>query len=155
MERITKNILYYSIIKKMEDKSNVEEQVEWNMAQLINMEIARLTEIINVSFMNGDYARAIKGIMAKRMTAGFVLNDSERKQVETYEKELRSLIQRLPFKNSFSNKAIQEGLKAEFFVLRLFPKYNELVQDLLDKYGFMGGRKKDSKIMSMGAKKND
>jgi hypothetical protein len=91
--------------------------------------------------------------MALRTTGGYAFSKSERDELDKMEKQVSMYANGLNLKRSWNPDRSKAGSQCEMQLMSLYPRYHQLVQDLLDKYGFMGARKKDSTRMSFGGKK--
>lgn len=130
----------------IETNENAGLQVEWNMANMLNLELARLRTSANTAFISGEFKKAVDSLNAMLMTAIHVLNDAERSQVTELENQLNPLLMQYGYTGWEKNQIII-SLKARMDLRKLYPKYNMLIMDLLDKYGFLGSRKQDASKM--------
>ena len=129
----------------MESKAATNQQVEWNLAQALSMEIAKMRELSNKYFIARNLPSSAESLICLRMTSSHVFSPEELNELLTLEKELLTLISQsqkevLGFgveediisKNTARNKLYEK-----------FIEYNNKLTKLLDFYGFLGNRKSD------------
>ena len=117
------------------------------MAALLNLELARLRTAANTAFVSGKFKTAIDCLDAMLMTAIHVLNESERKQLSDFENQFEPLLILYGHIGTWNKERLIAARKAEFALRKLYPKYNMIIMDFLDKYGFLGSRKQDASKM--------
>ena len=125
------------------------DKVEWNMANLLNIELARLRSKANDHWINKEYSKAVDTLMAMKMTGGHVMHKEERVKLTSIEQQLEIPLAEYMGISSVNTNDVMKGRVAVIKVRRLYLQYNELVMDLLEKYGFLGGRKKDAGRMKI------
>lgn len=125
------------------------DQTEWNFAQLNNMELARLGTSSNDYFISGNYSKAFKAQIARKMTGSYMFNKDERDSLEELEKRIAILMEQLGGTESLNKNQVRVGRVARISLLKIYPTYVQMVSDLLDKYGFFGSRKKDASKMGI------
>ncbi len=126
----------------MEDRTGSE--VEWNMAALVNMELAKLNSEANTAAISGNYSKAVACQLAKKQSAGFTFSEEERAKLKEMENKFNILLLKVRGIHSWNEEERIEGSMAEIELRSLYDSYVELLNDLLDKYGWFGGRKKDA-----------
>lgn len=124
-------------------------QVEWNMAQLLNMELGRLRTLANNDYRKGNYGSAINSLEAIEQTSIHLMKKEERIKLKEIKSRLRLLSLIVAQKSSFNVDAVRKARETEIELKEEYEKYNEMLQDLLDKYGVFGGRKKDASRMKI------
>ena len=69
------------------------EQVQWNLAQAITMEIANLRVKANSHFIKREIDKSFECLMAMRMTCNYVIEDGDK--LDELENECLELINKL------------------------------------------------------------
>lgn len=125
---------------------NISQEVKWNMAGALSLELARLREQANKSFVNRNIASACESLMAMRQTATHVFSEQEILSLSNIEKKLLEGISKILKRVNGFGVEEQSKEKSDSFVKLYmeYLKYNETLQKLLDKYGFLGERKADA-----------
>lgn len=132
-------------------KPNVEEQVQWNLAQATTLEIANLRVKANGHFIRREVDKSFECLMAMRMTCNYVINKTESDQLDTLENECLELINQLNIEvKGFVDKKLFTGkLTARNKLYLKYREYSNLLQGILDNYGFLGSRKVDDTRMKI------
>lgn len=120
------------------------DQVEWNMAGLLNFELSRLRNNANSLFIAGKYREAIDTLITMKMTGIHVFTKDERKALDNIEKELISSIMGIKGANSFNPELNHKAVEAALKIRTKLPEYNEKLMDFLHAHGFLGSYKRDS-----------
>lgn len=124
-------------------------QVEWNMAALLNMELSKLRSNSNSYFVQGKYREAIDSLIAMKMTGMHVFTPKERETLKKIENELLNSLLNYNYLGSFNPiNAKMAALSVKNIRIKL-PEYNEKLMDLLHTHGFLGSYKKDSARMNI------
>jgi hypothetical protein len=130
----------------MRPQVNIENQVEWNMAQLLTFELAKLRSEANSAFVQGNYKKAVKSLMAIKHSSVHVIPDDKREEFNEMEDKLIYYSKILSLNFGFNSKPkFYNNVQKKFE--KLYRKYNEKIQDVLDEFGFLGDRKKDASRM--------
>ncbi len=134
----------------VDNRADVSQQVEWNMAQLLTMELANLRSQANAAFISGidSYKKAVACLIAMRLSSTHVMDKDEVKKLEKIEKELIEYSAFLSFNFGF-HKAPKIFQNVRKVFIQTFMQYNNELQYTLEKYGFLGDRKKDSSKMKI------
>lgn len=132
----------------MKRQVDVESQVEWNMAGLLNMELSRLRNEANIAFVNGNYRKAVACVMAMKHSCIQVIEEDDRKALKEMESKLIKYSKMIAYNWGFQSPP-PIIIKVQSELEKLYMDYNESIQDILDNYGFLGGKKQDaSKLVS-------
>ncbi len=108
------------------------DQVEWNLSYGLVSEIQNLLNNANRYYLNGNIAKAFWCLKATKFRFIQSLEKEERKDLVTYELDF--------YKNQ------KEGKRNR--MAYLYEQYNEQIMDLLESYGYLIPKKKDSKRIS-------
>ena len=121
------------------------DQVQWNLAQAITMEIANLRVKANSHFVRREVDKSFECLMAMRMTCNYVIEETQAKELDTLENDCLELINQLNTEvKGFVDKKVFSGkLNARNKLYLKYREYSNLLQKILDDYGFLGGRKAD------------
>lgn len=129
----------------MNDHNQIElgDQVQWNLAQAITMEIANLRVKANAYFIRRQIDKSFECLMAMRMTCNYVIEDTT--ELDKLENDCLELINELNkeplgFAQIINSK---EKLRARNKLYQKYREYSNKLQKILDDYGFLGGRKAD------------
>lgn len=119
------------------------DQVQWNLAQAITMEIANLRVKANAYFIRRQIDKSFECLMAMRMTCNYVIEDS--KELDSLENDCLELINKVTKESlGFGQpKDSKEKLEARNKLYQKYRDYSNKLQKILDDYGFLGGRKSD------------
>lgn len=125
--------------------TNEGQQVEWNLSSGLIQEISELLASSNRHYINGRYSKAYSYLKAVKSRVIQNLGSKERKRFLKIEKLLCKHIS-----VGFHTKANSDVKRKDIALSQtkavfLIDKYNEELMDCLDKYGYLIGRKKDSK----------
>lgn len=129
----------------MNDRNQIElgDQVQWNLAQAITMEIANLRVKANAYFIRRQIDKSFECLMAMRMTCNYVIEDT--KDLDELENDCLQLINELNKEplgfDKISNS--KDKLEARNKLYQKYRDYSNKLQKILDDYGFLGGRKAD------------
>jgi len=121
------------------------DQVQWNLAQAITMEIANLRVKANSHFVKREVDKSFECLMAMRMTCNYVIEQNEGDQLDKLENECLELINNLnvEVKGFVDKESFKEKATARNKLYLKYREYSNLLQKILDAYGFLGGRKAD------------
>lgn len=123
------------------------DQVEWNMAVLLNMELSKLRSNSNSYFIAGKYREAVDTLIAMKMTGIYAFSKEERKSLIELEKKLLAAVIHVNGSSSFNKSISSKAVEASIKIRDIYPLYNEKLMDMLHAHGFLGGYKKDSGMM--------
>ena len=121
------------------------EQVQWNLAQAITMEIANLRVKANAHFIRREVDKSFECLMAMRMTCNYVITKDQSDELDKLENECLKLINKVNKEvRGFGALSLsKEKLEARNELYQKYRQYSNLLQKILDDYGFLGGRKAD------------
>lgn len=128
---------------------STEEQVQWNLAQALTMEIGNLRVKANAYFIKREIDKSFECLMAMRMTCNYIIPQTESTELDTLETECLELI-------SIMNKDLKgfgvyqdkkEKVDARNLLYIKYRDYSNKLQSILDRFGFLGGRKADASKM--------
>ena len=125
------------------------DQVEWNMANLLNIELSNLRQQANRNFVSGRYNLGIDSLVAMKMTGVHAMDQNERAALTTIEKEIEKHLIDFNKSNSLNDEDRRRAAIASLFLRRLFLSYSELLMDILHAHGFLGSYKKDGARMKI------
>ena len=118
-------------------------QVEWNMANLLNIELSNLRVKANTFFISGRYRQAMDSLIAMKMTGIHAFTKEERRALESLEKEINPSLISISAIGSFNDIERTKANNAISVIREKFPLYNEKLMDTLHTHGFLGAYKKD------------
>lgn len=116
----------------MEDKSIVTEQVEWNLSSAIIAEIQNLLNKANNLYLLGNLPKAFWSLKAVKFRFIQSLDSKERKKLRELEKDFL-----------IAQRNNERGSMAYYY-----EEYTEQIMDLLESYGYLIPKKKDSHRIS-------
>lgn len=121
------------------------DQVQWNLAQAITMELANLRVKANAHFIKRQIDKSFECLMAMRMTCNYVIDSTNSESLDDLENQCLELINKLNKEVSGFNEPsnYQERLEWRNSLYQKYREYSNLLQKILDDYGFLGGRKAD------------
>ena len=122
-------------------------QVEWNMANLLNIELSNLRAKANSYFIAGKYKQAMDSLIAMRLSCMYAFVKEERDALKDIEKELEVPLIQAQGIDTFNDDERKIAVKAMMVIRKNFPIYNEVLMDALHAHGFLGSFKKDSSMM--------
>lgn len=129
----------------MNDRNQIElgDQVQWNLAQAITMEIANLRVKANAYFIRRQIDKSFECLMAMRMTCNYVIEDTS--ELDSLENDCLELINKVTKESlGFGQpKDSKEKVEARNKLYQKYRDYSNKLQKILDDYGFLGGRKAD------------
>lgn len=114
------------------DNYNQSDQVEWNLSSAIVAEIQQLLSISTRSYLNGNITKAFWSLKSIKFRFIQSLNEEERKDLRELEGKFF--------------KAIKNNEKGK--MAKYYEDYTEMIMDLLESYGYLIPKKKDSKRIS-------
>lgn len=109
-----------------------QEQVEWNLSSGIVSEIQSLLNTANRLYINGNILKGFWCLKSVKFRFIQSLAKPERKELKEIEKKFYS-----------ERKELNRNKMAYYY-----EEYNEKIMDLLDDYGYLIPKKKDSKRIS-------
>ena len=124
-------------------------KVSWNAAEGIIMEISNRRSMANTHFISGNIGKAFNTLISIKQSVIQSFNKEERLRLTAIEEKFRQVSGLLSFNcaNSFNPK-VRDGAKlARTIANKIYPTYNDLLMDLLDKYGYLVGQKSDASKM--------
>lgn len=124
-------------------------QVEWNMANLLNIELSKLRSNANTYFISGKYREAVDTLIVMKMTGIHAFSKEERDSLDIIEKKLFPSMIHLSTITSFNSRERSKAVEDIIKIKWLFPKYNEILMDTLHRHGFLGQYKKDAGRMKI------
>ena len=121
------------------------EQVQWNLAQAITMEIANLRVKANYHFIKREIDKSFECLMAMRLTFNYVIEKKDTEELNKLEGECLNLINQVNKEiGGFGDKSSsKEKANARSKLYENYKLYSNRLQRILDDYGFFGGRKAD------------
>lgn len=118
-------------------------KVEWNMAALLNMELAKLRADSNNAYVRGDYKRAVDNLKAMSMTAIHVMTKDERDSLKAIEKVFEIPLLLYQGLGSFNQNERIKAKESSLIIREKYSRYNELLMDILNEHGFLGSYQQD------------
>lgn len=125
-------------------EKNTTEQVEWNMAQLLTMEISRLRVEANRAFVQRNYPKHVESIISMKMTTQHCFSKQQRDELQKLEDKIFPLLNITGIETAFDPSKEELKQRAMTGLRKLCMEYDSEVMTLLDRYGFLGDKKKDS-----------
>ncbi len=116
----------------MTDNPAPSDQVEWNLSSGIVNEIQNLLNTANRLYISGNILKAF-----------WCLKSVKFRFIQSLEKEERTALRKIE-KVFYEEKEKSNRNKMTFY----YEEYNEKIMDLLDDYGYLIPKKKDSKRIS-------
>lgn len=118
-------------------------KVEWNMAALLNIELAKLREQANTALIKGDYRKGVDCLKGMAMTSIQVMTPEERSKLKAMEKVFEIPLLAYSGLGSFNTTQRKQANKASLLIREKITEYNEAVMDILNEHGFLGSYQKD------------
>ncbi len=129
----------------MEEKRH--DVVSWNLSALLIQEIAGLLSKASTSYIAGKNEASFETLKAVKMRCIQSLNKDERAELkkieETFSKESIKLIGLQAFDPNTSKTKSQ----VNYYLRNTLNEYNEVLMDMLHKYGYLIEAKKDATKM--------
>ncbi|KKN65827.1 hypothetical protein LCGC14_0477630 [marine sediment metagenome] len=116
----------------MEENLSHNKEVEWNLSAGIVGEIQNLLNTANRLYINGNILKAFWCLKSVKFRFIQSLEKDERKELRKTEKTF------------YEEREKSNRNKMTFY----YEEYNEKIMDLLDEYGYLIPKKKDSKRIS-------
>ncbi len=116
----------------MKDNLSDNKEVEWNLSSGIVSEIQNLLNTSNRLYINGNILKAFWCLKSVKFRFIQSLMETERTDLRNIEKSF------------YEERQESNRNKMTFF----YEEYNEKIMDLLDEYGYLIPKKKDSKRIS-------
>ena len=116
----------------MENTIPRSDQVEWNLSSAVIGEIQSLLGISNRAYLNGNLSKAFWCLKAVKFRFIQSLEPDERNDLKELEKKFM--------------KGIREKKKG--YRAYIYEEYTEMIMDLLESYGYLIPKQKDSKRIS-------
>lgn len=124
-------------------------KVAWNASQGLIMEISNRRSYANSFFVNGDIKKAINTLISIKQSVIQSLDNEERNNLK--EKELlfsRASVYLNSSCGTSWNKDIRDAyVLSKRLSEKIYSEYNDLLMDLLEKYGYLIGEQTDSSKM--------
>jgi hypothetical protein len=124
----------------MEELEIKPEQVGWNLAQFIVLQLSELLHGASTNYISGNYIKAFSYLRALRLRITPVLSIDERTNSIKKEKEIFQNISIAISKGFISTEQNQTARERVFI---LYGDYNDFLMDLLKKYNFYVPTKED------------
>ena len=124
-------------------------KVAWNASQGLIMEISNRRSYSNTHFVNGDIRKAFHTLVAIKQSVIQSFNSKERAKLNNIEGKFSKVSIYLYQSSANSwNKDVREiyGLSRRL-ATKIYSEYNEVLMDLLDKYGYLIGEQTDASRM--------
>lgn len=124
-------------------------KVSWNASQGLIMELSNRRSYANTFFVNGDTRKAFNTLVAIKQSVIQSLNEEERKQlveIETKFERFSAYLHKTSA-NSWDVKIRDAFLSSKKLSNKIYADYNEILMDLLDKYGYLIGEQTDASKM--------
>ncbi len=124
-------------------------KVAWNASQGLIMEISNRRTYANTFFVNRNIRKAFDTLIAIKQSVIQSLNPEERKKLKRYEKQFELIGSALSKSSgmSFNVGTRMNFSRANSVGKKIYSNYNDLLMDLLDKYGYLIGEQTDSSKM--------
>ena len=124
-------------------------KVSWNASQGLIMELSNRRSYSNTFFVNGDIRKAFHSLVAIKQSVVQSFNKEEREQLNKIEEKFERFSAYLhkTSANSWDTKTREAFLSSKKLSCKVYAEYNELLMDLLDKYGYLIGEQTDASKM--------
>lgn len=125
------------------------DKVSWNAAQGIILEISNRRQQANTFFIQSNIGKAFTTLISIKQSVIQSFNKEERKQLEEIEDRFWQVSGLLTGSAAVAlNKETRDVAQlARRIAYKLYPEYNDLLMDLLNKYGYLVGQKSDASRM--------
>lgn len=121
------------------------QEVAWHMSQALSMEISNLMAQAVRAMVNGNLNRAFHITRSIKFRFVQELKSDERTELKELEEIIaKNLSSYNDLQNKGFNKPDDESNKTAEEVWLKFEDYNEMIMDLLNKYGYLMKKKADS-----------
>jgi len=113
------------------------------------MEISNRRASANGFFIQGQINHAFKTLISIKQSVIQSFKDSERDKLKEIEEKFTKISSFLSFaaSNSLNPQTRNASALARELANKYYPEYNDLLMDLLNKYGYLVGQQKDASRM--------
>lgn len=124
-------------------------KVAWNAAEGIIMEISNRRTMANTFFVQNNISKAFNALISIKQTVIQSFEQKDRDKLQDIETRFNKVSGSLAssYGNSFNPKLREAHKLARRIASKLYPEYNDLLMDLLQKKGYLVGQKSDSSKM--------
>jgi len=131
------------------EHENTGGKVSWNAAEGIIQEISNRRTMANSFFIQNNINKAFSTLISMKQSVIQSFPQEDRVKLEDLEQQFHKISGMLPSgaSNSFNPKIREANKLANRIATKLYPKYNDLLMDLLQKKGYLVGQKSDSSRM--------
>ena len=131
------------------DNKKTPSKVSWNAAEGIIMEISNRRSAANGYFIQNNINKAFSTLISIKQSVVQSFSGDERDELDAIEFKFHQVSPLLPSgaSNSFNPKVREAHRLAMTIAKRLYPKYNDLLMDLLSARGYLVGEMSDASRM--------
>jgi len=124
-------------------------KVSWNASQGLIMELSNRRSYSNTFFVNGDIRKAFNTLVSIKQSVIQSFSDKERRVLQKIEDRFSKVSVYLysSSANSWDKKIRDAYLLSSRLSNKIYAEYNEVLMDLLEKYGYLIGEQTDSSRM--------
>ena len=124
-------------------------KVSWNASQGLITEIANRRSYANTFFVNGNIKKALNTLISIKQSVIQSFNSGERKSLKEIEEKFNMCSGFLSSSSSgsFNKKTRELYSLAKNIATKIYSGYNDMLMDLLDKYGYLIGEQTDASQM--------
>jgi len=124
-------------------------KVAWNASQGLIMELSNRRSYANTFFVNGDIRKAFNTLISIKQSVIQSFNESERDKLKQIEEKFNKVsVYLYPSSANSWNKKVREAyLLSRKISTKVYAEYNDILMDLLEKYGYLIGEQTDSSKM--------
>jgi len=124
-------------------------RVAWNASEGLIMEISNRRSSANTHFISGNLKRAFATLTAIKQSAIQSFDTTERKNLRNIEDKFAKISSALNSSMAGSFNKDERDLHAKAFrlCLKIYSEYNDMLMDLLERYGYLIGEQSDASKM--------
>ena len=139
----------------MTEDSEDSSQVSWNLSSSLIQELARLRYEANKHYLHQNISQALRSLIAMRLTVNQSISEEQRIEFAAMEEQAELIISICNKDETDINVFISDDEdRAKAFkvihqsrkeLMTLYKKYNDMIQDLLEKNGYLIQKVQDVK----------
>jgi len=124
-------------------------KVSWNASEGLIMEICNRRAMANTHYINGNMRKAFTTLITIKQSVIQSFAVDEREQLKEIETKFNTISSALyPSGSSSFNPIVRNAYQQALFISKKFyALYNDLLMDLLEKYGYLIGEQTDASMM--------